>query len=99
MQQAIRIFCVAVIATFVAPFFTTAENLKPGDFVAVIGDSITEQKDYSVNIENYLLMCQPVTGLKAMQLDGVEKPPRASKTVWLMIAIDTLRLLRPPATV
>ena len=67
MQQAIRIFCVAVIATVVAPFFTTAENLKPGDFVAVIGDSITEQKDYSVNIENYLLMCQPVAGLKAMQ--------------------------------
>ena len=29
------------------------------DFVAICGDSITEQKLYSVFIEDYLLMCQP----------------------------------------
>lgn len=52
---------------FAAPLFSRAENLQPNDFVAVIGDSITEQKDYSVNIEDYLLMCQPAAGMKAMQ--------------------------------
>jgi lysophospholipase L1-like esterase len=34
-------------------------TLKDGDYVAVVGDSITEQKLYSVMIEDYLLMCQP----------------------------------------
>jgi hypothetical protein len=42
--------------------------LKPNDLVAVTGDSITEQKRYSVLIEDYLLMCQPTTGLNALQL-------------------------------
>ena len=32
-------------------------QLQASDLVAVCGDSITEQKDYSVNIEAYLLMC------------------------------------------
>lgn len=41
--------------------------LKEGDFVAVIGDSITEQKLYSVFIEDYLLMCQPAGKLRTMQ--------------------------------
>ena len=41
--------------------------LKPGDFVAVCGDPITEQKAYSVYIENYLLMCQPTTELRTLQ--------------------------------
>lgn len=35
------------------------EPLKDGDFLAICGDSITEQKQYSVFIEDYLLMCQP----------------------------------------
>jgi hypothetical protein len=42
--------------------------LQPNDLVAVTGDSITEQKRYSVLIEDYLLMCQPTTGLNALQL-------------------------------
>src|SRR5438270_189853 len=66
MQRFIRKICLTALAAAM-PFFARAENLKPGDFVAVIGDSITEQKDYSVNIEDYLLMCQPATGLKTMQ--------------------------------
>ena len=66
MKRFVPKICLAVFAA-VAPLFAHAESLKPNDFVAVIGDSITEQKDYSVNIEAYLLMCQPATGLKAMQ--------------------------------
>jgi lysophospholipase L1-like esterase len=44
-----------------------AEMLRAGDNVAVIGDSITEQKIYSVYIEDYLLMCAPVTNLESHQ--------------------------------
>jgi lysophospholipase L1-like esterase len=43
------------------------EHLKTGDYVAVIGDSITEQKQYSVFIEDYLLMCKPQPGLSVTQ--------------------------------
>ncbi|HEY3324854.1 MAG TPA: GDSL-type esterase/lipase family protein [Planctomycetota bacterium] len=46
----------------------SAESLlKPGDLVAVCGDSITEQKIYSVFIEDYLLMCQPVPRVGTLQ--------------------------------
>jgi lysophospholipase L1-like esterase len=41
--------------------------LTEGDLVAICGDSITEQKDYSVDIEDYLLMCQPAANLQAAQ--------------------------------
>src|SRR5215203_3978789 len=46
-----------------------AENtlLKPNDFVAIVGDSITEQKDYSVVMESYMLMCKPAVNLRPMQ--------------------------------
>ena len=45
----------------------TADTVRTGDNVAICGDSITEQKIYSVFIEDYLLMCEPVTNLKAHQ--------------------------------
>ena len=41
--------------------------MKPNDSLAICGDSITEQKLYSVFIEDYLLMCQPVGGVQTMQ--------------------------------
>ncbi|HEY0258199.1 MAG TPA: GDSL-type esterase/lipase family protein, partial [Candidatus Methylacidiphilales bacterium] len=41
--------------------------LQPHDFLAICGDSITEQKRYSVFMEDYLLMCQPAEGLQAAQ--------------------------------
>ena len=44
-----------------------AGTLKSDDRVAVLGDSITEQKNYSVILEEYLLMCQPVTGAQTVQ--------------------------------
>jgi lysophospholipase L1-like esterase len=42
-------------------------SLQNGDYVAVVGDSITEQKQYSAYIEDYLLMCQPAKGLHVTQ--------------------------------
>ena len=41
--------------------------LQQGDYVAVIGDSITEQRLYSLFIEDYLLMCKPAADLRATQ--------------------------------
>jgi len=46
---------------------TTFGQLQKGDSVAVIGDSITEQRRYSVYIEEYLTMCQPAADLKQTQ--------------------------------
>ncbi len=42
-------------------------QLRGGDYLAICGDSITEQKMYSVYIEDYLLMCQPAADLQASQ--------------------------------
>lgn len=70
MKSTFRILVFLNIAAF---FFLTASAqslcLKPGDRVAVCGDSITEQKRYSVFIEDYLLMCQPggVANVQTMQ--------------------------------
>lgn len=50
-----------------APFVSAQNQLQKGDFVAVCGDSITEQKQYSVFIEDYLLMCKPQADLRVMQ--------------------------------
>ncbi len=57
----------AVLALAALSPAPAADGLQPNDFLAICGDSITEQKLYSVFIENYLLMCQPQPGLQAMQ--------------------------------
>src|SRR5262245_14536475 len=41
--------------------------LKPGDRVAIVGDSITEQKLYSKYVEAYLLACSGVPDVKVFQ--------------------------------
>jgi len=41
--------------------------LKPNDILAICGDSITQQQLYSVYIQDYLLMCQPVENVRTMQ--------------------------------
>jgi lysophospholipase L1-like esterase len=41
--------------------------LQPHDTLAICGDSITQQKLYSVFMEDYLLMCGPVDGLRVAQ--------------------------------
>jgi len=42
--------------------------LKDGDVLAICGDSITEQKQYSVFIETYLLAAKPVNNLRIVQV-------------------------------
>jgi lysophospholipase L1-like esterase len=54
--------------------------LKPNDYIAIIGDSITEQKLYSLYMEEYLLMCQPASGLRTTQFGwGGETAPGFAK--------------------
>jgi len=40
-------------------------KLTSTDLVAICGDSITGQKIYSVDIEDYLILCRPVPGVRA----------------------------------
>jgi hypothetical protein len=42
--------------------------LKNGDVLAICGDSITEQKEYSVFIESYLLAAKPASDLRVVQM-------------------------------
>lgn len=44
-----------------------AAELQSGDLVAICGDSITEQKLYSLYMAAYFLLCQPAPKLEAMQ--------------------------------
>ncbi len=51
-------------------------SLRSGDLVGICGDSITEQKLYSLYIADYLLMCQPQPKLSAIQFGwGGERAP------------------------
>ncbi len=56
-----RFACFAIGAVVLTCTFCRAADpgLAEGDYVAVVGDSITEQKMYSVLIEDYLIMCKP----------------------------------------
>ena len=45
-----------------------AAIVQPGDMLAITGDSITEQRAYSVFMEDYLLMCKPVSNVRTMQM-------------------------------
>ncbi|HUT28675.1 MAG TPA: SGNH/GDSL hydrolase family protein [Sedimentisphaerales bacterium] len=51
-------------------------RLQDGDFVAICGDSITEERIYSVYIQDYLLMCRPAANLRTLQAgwDGEQAP-------------------------
>jgi lysophospholipase L1-like esterase len=63
-----RAFLVIWITFVLVPLARAGDSvLKDGDFVAICGDSITEQKQYSVFIEDYLLMCRPKSNLRAAQ--------------------------------
>ena len=52
---------------FLNPVVTAELLLKKEDRLAVVGDSITEQKQYSRFIEDYLLACSPELNLHIFQ--------------------------------
>jgi len=57
---------IVAITAIAAPAQDMA-RLQQGDFVAICGDSITEQRLYSVYIQDYLLMCRPTGNLRTLQ--------------------------------
>jgi lysophospholipase L1-like esterase len=57
----------SALVIFIAAPLRADLVLQAGDHVAICGDSITEQRRYSVFMEDYFLMCQPVAGLSATQ--------------------------------
>ncbi len=56
----------AIVFSLGLPMCVVAQ-LQPNDRVAITGDSITEQKIYSVYIEDYLLACRPAMNLTSIQ--------------------------------
>lgn len=77
MKRVLSLLC--FFCLFSVPFASASGAdpvLQPQDHVAVIGDSITEQRLYSLYIEDYLLMCQPTGGLRVTQFGwGGETAP------------------------
>src|SRR3954454_3568491 len=68
MKRLFQTFVAIALLSLVPTLARAAdEKLQDGDFVGVIGDSITEQKLYSMFIEDYLLMCRPANNLRISQ--------------------------------
>jgi lysophospholipase L1-like esterase len=57
----------AAALLFASRAFAADAAVQPNDFLAITGDSITEQKIYSVFMEDYILMCKPVANVRTMQ--------------------------------
>jgi hypothetical protein len=51
--------------------------MQPNDNLAIVGDSITAEHKYTADIEEYLLMCQPVQNLSACQFGWAGEDMRA----------------------
>src|SRR5690242_18070300 len=68
------IFALSLLALLAPVYGETL--LQEKDLLAICGDSITEQKLYSVFIEDYLLMCKPVNAVQSVQFGwGGETAP------------------------
>lgn len=57
----------ALLAFTSITLYAEANKLQPGDRVAICGDSITQQRMYSLYMEAYLLLCQPQPNLETIQ--------------------------------
>jgi len=68
--------CLAALSLFLPAAGARDLLLRKGDRLAVVGDSITEQKQYSRFIEDYLLACTPELQLNVFQFGwGGERAP------------------------
>ena len=65
LSRCLSVVVVALLTSAAAHAQTSL--LQPGDRVAIAGDSITEQKQYSVFMETYFLACKPQPDLQAIQ--------------------------------
>lgn len=67
MRQLVRLFLPVILAGVLPAAEPARSQLPPNARVAIIGDSITEQKLYSKFIEIYLLACSGRTDIKCFQ--------------------------------
>jgi len=67
MQKPLRGIAISILFALLPITSWGEPGLQNNDLVAICGDSITQQKLYSLYIEDYLVMCQPRTGLQAVQ--------------------------------
>jgi lysophospholipase L1-like esterase len=67
MPRRFALLAASIALAFSTHAFADAPVVKPGDELAICGDSITEQKIYSVFMEDYLLMCKPVENVRSIQ--------------------------------
>ena len=56
-----------LVLSFTSTPLGASDDLRPGDVVAICGDSITEQSLYSAAIEAYLLACQSTSDVRTHQ--------------------------------
>jgi len=61
--------------------------LRAGDVLLLCGDSITEQKQYSVFIEDYILMSQPVRNVKTIQIGWGGENVQHFANYWEMVGL------------
>src|SRR5689334_20142496 len=95
MKTSLRLCLLIGLVLAPACLAADEQKLQKGDYCAVIGDSITEQKKYSVFIEDYLVMCQPAADLTVTQFGW------GGETSWgyaSRMANDTLRFKPTVAT-
>jgi lysophospholipase L1-like esterase len=62
-----KFLALALVLSTALPAAAAEPLLRPGDRVAIVGDSITEQKLYSKYMECYLLACSGVPDIEVMQ--------------------------------
>lgn len=68
MQKSVNFVAgIAILFAIQTSNLSAAPLIQPGDRVAVVGDSITEQKLYSKYIEAYLLACSGIEDVKTFQ--------------------------------
>ena len=80
----LRFLSLLALAALAAPFASHAEGpsqLPANARVAIIGDSITEQKIYSKFIETYLLACLGRKDIACFQFGWVAKRQQHSPSV------------------
>jgi hypothetical protein len=67
MPRRFALLAASIALAFSARVFADAPVIKAGDELAICGDSITEQRIYSVFMEDYLLMCKPAEKVRSIQ--------------------------------
>ncbi len=75
------VIAAAMLVGFTASSAWADPILRSNDTLAICGDSITEQKKYSEFIEDYILMCGSVTGVRVVQFgwSGERSPGFAAR--------------------